>query len=181
MNTLEALQKRKSVRGYLDIPVEDEKLKSILKYGNKAPNAGPFHMSVIRDKAFLDELNGTVAVAVAANGNEFMKKRFSIPGYKATYGAPVLVLISAPEGPFSAVNAACAATNMGIAATELGLGTCYLAGILMAFQVKPEYLSRAGVPDGYRPQCGLIIGYESERQIPGMQRKEDLSNVSFID
>jgi len=181
MNTLDALQKRKSVRGYLDKPVEDEKLKVILKYGNKAPNAGPFHMSVIRDKAFLEELNETVAAVVKANGNDFMRKRFSIPGYKATYGAPVMVLISAPEGPFSAANAACAATNMGVAATELGLGTCYLAGILMAFSAKPEYLGRAGVPDGYVPQCGLIIGYESAQQIPGKQWVEDYSNISYVD
>jgi len=90
------------------------------------------------------------------------------------------VLISAPEGPFSAANAACAATNMGIAATELGLGTCYLAGILMAFKADPNYLGRAGVPEGYVPQCGLIIGYEADQQIPGKEWVEDYSNISYI-
>ncbi len=42
MNTLDALQKRKSIRGYLDKTVEKEKLNLILKYGKKAPHAGPF-------------------------------------------------------------------------------------------------------------------------------------------
>lgn len=35
MNTMDDL------RGYLEQPVKADKLKTILKYGNKAPNAGP--------------------------------------------------------------------------------------------------------------------------------------------
>lgn len=58
MNTLEALQARKSIRGYLDKPVEADKLKAVLKYGNKAPNAGPFHMSVIQNTDLLKEIEG---------------------------------------------------------------------------------------------------------------------------
>ena len=59
MNTLDALQKRKSIRGYLDKTVEKEKLNLILKYGNKAPNAGPFQMSVITNKEILKTINDT--------------------------------------------------------------------------------------------------------------------------
>ena len=61
MNTLEALAKRKSVRGYTSQAVEPEKLETILQYGNKAPNAGPFHMTVIRKQELLQRINDAVS------------------------------------------------------------------------------------------------------------------------
>lgn len=181
MNTLEALQKRKSIRGYLGRSVEEDKLKTILKYGNKAPNAGDFHMTVIRDKQLLRDINDTVKEAILKSDNEFAKKRISIPGYLPTYGAPVLIILSAPkDSPYSAVNTACAVTNMGVASVELGLGTCYLAGVLLAFQAKPELLEKINLPAGYIPQCGMALGYESSEQIPGKEWMEDYSNINYI-
>lgn len=97
------------------------------------------------------------------------------------YGAPVLIVLSAPDEGFSAANTACAVTNMGIVATELGLGTCYLAGFLMAFTAKPELLQKIGVPEGFKPQCGMILGYEGPDQIPAAKRSEDYSNINYVD
>lgn len=181
MNTIDALEARRSVRGYLDKPVEDDKLKLILKYGNKAPNAGPFHMTVITNRKLLDEIDATAKEAGMASGDKFTIERFSIPGYRCTYGAPVLVILSAPQGGFSSVNIACAATNMSVAAVDQGLASCYLVGVLMAFQAKPELQKELDLPEGYIPQCGLILGYQSENEIPGIARNSDLSNVNFIE
>lgn len=181
MNTLEALQARKSIRGYLDKPVEAGKLKTILKYGNKAPNAGPIHMSVIQNANLLKEINDVATEAGLKSDNDFLKQRLAIPGYKLLYGAPVLIVLSAPDGEFSAANTACAATNMCIAATELELGTCYLAGFLLAFTAKPELLQKIGIPEGFKPRCGMIIGYEGPNQIPGMEWIEDYSNINYVD
>ncbi|MCD8019787.1 MAG: nitroreductase family protein [Clostridiales bacterium] len=180
MNTIDALEARRSVRGYLDKPVEEDKLKLILKYGNKAPNAGPFHMTVITNRDMLDAVDAAAKEAGLASGDKFTTERFSIPGYRCTYGAPVLIILSAPEGGFSSVNVACAATNMGVAAVDQGLASCYLVGVLMAFRAKPELLEKLELPEGYVPQCGLILGYQGENEIPGITRNSDLSNVNYL-
>lgn len=89
MNTLDALQKRHSVCGYTNRVIEDEKLKIILEYGNKAPNCGPFHMSVIKDATILNMIDETVLNVMKNSNNDFMKQRTSIPRYKPLYGAPI--------------------------------------------------------------------------------------------
>lgn len=178
MNVFEALKTRKSVRGYLETEVEEEKLKSILSYGNQAPNAGPVHISVIRNRELLDDINNAAEKYALSSDNDYLKKRFSISGYKATYGAPVLVVLSSPNG--GAQNCACAATNMCIAATGYELGSCYLGAFLFAFTEKPELLKTIGVPDGFIPQCGLILGYKSIKQIPS-SKKGEKENINFVD
>ncbi len=180
MNTLDALEARKSVRGYQDRPVEEEKLAAILKYGNQAPIAGTIFMSVITGKAVLEEINDAGKQAALASGNEFMISRVSIPGYKLTYGAPVLIVLSAPAAGYGAANTACAAENMCIAATDLGLGSCFLAGFLAAFRYKPELLEELNLPKGYVPQCGVIVGYEGESAIPTAPRVPNPDNIAYI-
>lgn len=181
MNTLEALAKRKSVRGYTSQPVEQEKLETILQYGNKAPNAGPFQMTVIRNKELLQKINDITLAAMKTGDNDFLRERAAIPGYQPLYGAPVFILLSAPEGGYSQVNAACAVTNMAAVATELGLGTCYVVSALLAFQKEPNLAQKVNLPEGYVPQCGMLLGYEATEQIGGGTRTAGLGNVNFVD
>ena len=57
METLEAINKRKSIRAYKDEQITKEELDTIIGVANKAPNAGPFQVSVIQNKEFLSEIN----------------------------------------------------------------------------------------------------------------------------
>jgi FMN reductase [NAD(P)H] len=57
METLDAINKRKSIRAYKDEQITKEELDAIVGVANKAPNAGPFQVTVIQDKEFLDEIN----------------------------------------------------------------------------------------------------------------------------
>jgi nitroreductase len=180
MNTLDALQKRKSIRGYLDKTVEKEKLNLILKYGNKAPNAGPFQMSVITNKEILKTINDTVMDIMKSSDNDFMKMRSSIPGYQPLYGAPMLIVLSAPKEGFGAANTANAVTNMCIAATELGLGSCFVIAPLMVLDGTNELCKKIGIPEGFTPMCGMLLGYASENQIPGKPYVEDYSNINYV-
>jgi FMN reductase [NAD(P)H] len=181
MNTLDALQKRKSIRGYLDKAVEKEKLNLILKYGNKAPNAGPFQMSVITNKEILKTINDTVMNIMKRSDNDFMKIRSSIPGYQPLYGAPMLIVLSAPKEGFGAANTANAVTNMCIAATELELGSCFVIAPLMVLDGTNGLSKKIGVPEGFAPMCGMLLGYESENQIPGKPYLEDYSNINYVE
>ena len=52
METLEAINKRKSVRAYKDEQITEDELDTIVGVANKAPNAGPFQVSVIQERIF---------------------------------------------------------------------------------------------------------------------------------
>lgn len=179
MNMLDAIEARKSTRGYLKRQIEEETLRKILDSGNKAPNAGPFHMSVIQDPELIQRMEKAARARVIKDKNEFLMQRLAIPGYEFTYGAPVLVILSAPDGKNSVANCACAAANMCIAAAEFHLGSCYLGGILNAFNEDAGLLHAARVPEGYMPRCGFVVGFSAEKQIPGNPRALK-DNITFV-
>lgn len=196
METLSALQARKSVRSYLDREVEKDKLDRILAAGNHAPNAGPFHVTVIRDRAYLAALDAAALEAMKNSGNDFLMRRASLPGYRPLYGAPILLLLSAPEGPYAMANVSCAATAMTVAAADLGLGSCYVVTPTLALkggntldknvtfdQGKAidggALLDILKLPEGCRPLCGVLLGYAGEETVaPPPAGKAD--NVTFI-
>lgn len=179
MDVLQVLEERKSVRWYKDQPVEREKLEQIVRMGNKAPISGEIHLSVIQNRAFLKKINDTVADLMRNSDNEFMKSRISIPGYEPLYEAPVLIVVSGPRGARgNGANGPCAVMNMITAAGGLGLASCYVMSPMMVLN-REEFCKEAGIPDGYEPITGVLIGYKEgdrfgrERQIP--------DNITFVD
>ena len=97
MNISEAIAKRKSVRAYLDKPVPADDLARIVEAGQWAPNAGPFQISVVRNAGLRQRINDRTLDAMVHSGNAFLQQRASLPGYQPIYGAPVLILLSAPD------------------------------------------------------------------------------------
>ena len=136
METLEAINKRKSIRAYKDEQITKEELDTIIGVANKAPNAGPFQVSVIQNKEFM------------LNSEGFMRQRASIPGYEPLYGAPTLIVISAPEGPFSQINVSASATTMILAATDLGLATCY---VVSPIAILTQLKDKLNLPEDFIP------------------------------
>lgn len=177
METLDVINKRKSVRGYEDKQVEEEKLEIILKAGNSAPNAGPFHITVIQDANFIKQINDkSKAIMLVSEG--FMKERASLPGYEPLYGAPTLIIISAPEGPFTQINVACSATTMILAATDLGLGSCYAISPLLPFNNNVDLLEKLNLPEGFTPVSSVLLGYANGEGFP--TQKEEVDNINRI-
>ena len=127
MDVSEAIVNRKSVRAYEDRPVPADVLKKIIEAGQWAPNAGPFQISVIQNAGLRQRINNRAKDAMVHSENEFARQRASLPGYEPIYGAPVLILLSAPaDAPLGVANTALAAENMLLEATGLGLGSCFL-------------------------------------------------------
>ena len=180
MEALQALEARKSVRSYLPNPVEAEKLETIIAAGKHAPNAGPFQISVISKTALLQDIDNETLEAMKNSGSPFLVQRASIRGYHPLYGAPVLILLSAPTAPYAIANTSCAATTMIIAATALGLGSCYVVSPTLVLQGGDALSVQAGVNTGYTPLCGVLIGYEAESTIPKSEHGTTI-NVNFVD
>jgi FMN reductase [NAD(P)H] len=184
MNISEAIEKRKSVRAYEDKPVPADYLEKIIEAGRWAPNAGPFQISVIRSADLRQRINDRALGAMVSSGIEFLQQRAALPGYQPLYGAPLLILLSAPEeAPYGAVNAALAAGNMLLEATALGLGSCYLVSPSLALngENNRDLAGEAGIPEGYGLKCAVIIGYAAaENRFTAGERKKK-GSVSYID
>lgn len=178
MEMFEAIMARKSVRNYQDKQVEKDKLEKIVDAGNRAPNAGPFRLTVITDKTYLKAINDDALAAMRNSGNDFLMSRAAIPGYQPLYGAPALILVSAPAGGYGIHNVAAAAAVMTIAAAGLGLGSCYVVTPTLALDGRNELSKRLALPEGYVPGCGVLVGYAGADSL-GVQR-EAAGNVNWI-
>ena len=184
MNVLEAIRKRKSIRAYLDKSVSSDDLAKIVETGQWAPNAGEFHISVITNGELRQRINDLTHVAMVNSGIEFLQQRVSLPGYQPLYGAPVLILLSGPtEAPYSTVNTALAAENMILAATELGLGSCYIVSPTLALNAEDNraLAQEAGIPDGYKLQCGVILGYAAAENKFSLGERVKKGSVNYVD
>jgi nitroreductase len=184
METIEAINRRKSVRAYEEKAVPQDVLSTIIEAGQRPPNAGPFHLSVIRNSALLKKINDLTREAMLNSDNAFSRQRASLPGYEPIYGAPVLILLSAPEdSPFGAINTALSAENMLIQATEVGLGSCFLISPTRVLNGagNRELAREAGVPEGYAVQCAVIVGYAAAENKFSVSERARKGTVHYID
>lgn len=158
MNFLELVQIRRSLRSYLDKPVEREKLEYILESARLAPSWK--NMQCWRF-ILVEDLVGRQALA------ESMEE--SNPGRKALMGAPlVIVLCAVPsesevwEGKdFMMLDAGLAMEHLLLAATEQGLGTCW-QGLFSEEKVRASL----EVPANVRVVAMTPVGYAAEERRP---------------
>ncbi len=152
------LEGRHSVRDYLDKAVSFDDIGLILEAGRLSPSSGnlqPYFFILIKDKDKKEK------IAEASLEQWWMAKAAwhivlvaDIDKCKKFYGLR-------GESLYSIQNVAMAAENMLLAAQALGLGACFVA----AFD-ENEISELLGIPEGFRPQGIITIGYErtSERK-----------------
>jgi nitroreductase len=178
MDALEAISKRKSVRSYKKEQITDEELEALVEAGMSGPGGGAVHFTVLQNADLIQEINN-ITKNLMLNGSGFAKERASLPGYEPVYGAPTLILLSAPDQGGLA-NCACAAENILIAATALGLGSCFLMSVKGAFagDVTPALLTNCGVPAGNVVCCAVIAGYQDGEAFTSANRK--VRTVNYV-
>lgn len=184
MSISEVILSRKSYRAYLDKPVSNDDLEKIIEAGRWAPNAGPFQISVIRNADLRQKINDSTHKAMRESGVEFLQNRVALPGYQPLYGAPVLILISAPADlPNSPFNAALAAENMILTATGLGLGSCFVRSLalVLAGESNPELVKEAGFPENYKFQCGIVLGHRAAENKFSTADRTAKGAVNYVD
>lgn len=183
MNVLTAMEKRKSVRAYKPGKVEQEKLDTLVEAANSAPIFGEIHITVVENSSLLNEINDAALKQMKNSGNDFLVKRASMEGYNPLYGAPVLILLSAPNGNDSngsnMANVSCAAENILIAATELELGSCYVMAPLLALS-DHDLFQRMNIPQGYVPLCGVLVGYADVANTAFTHERPKKENVTYL-
>jgi nitroreductase len=184
MNVKDAVESRRSIRSYLDKPVPQADLDTVVGSGRWAPNAGPYAISVVRNKDLMTRINAKTLEAMLASGDDFTIGRAKMPGYLPFHGAPVGLIFSAPEGnPLGPLNCALAAGYVTLQATELGYGSCFIISLGRCLNDPADAgLAReAGIPEGYLMHCGVVFGSTDDemkfRRMDIVQR----GTVAYID
>lgn len=167
---------RRSVRKYLDRPVEHAKLEVIAKCGINAPsgmNSQKWAVRVVESKEWID---GTTAIFRQSNPDMVDRD----PNFKNMFrNAPNVICVATPGGE-SSVDAGLLGENMMIAAQSLGLGTCCLGSPVMFFKgnaaYKP-YVDRLNLPEGYELCYIIAVGYPDEQP---EAKPRDASKVEYV-
>jgi nitroreductase len=163
MELKEVIKKRESVRGYLDKPIPDEKLRNVLEAARLAPsgsNRQDMKLIVVRDAEKRE------ALTQAANNQRFVGE------------APVIIVAVStnPERvmsctvPSHPVDLAIAVDHMTLAAVNEGLGTCWI-GLFSQEQVK----SILGIPDKYKVVTLFPLGFPKKER--GVKSRKPLDEI----
>ncbi|MBO7129615.1 MAG: nitroreductase family protein [Prevotella sp.] len=156
---LSNIMARRSIRKYLDKPVEHEKLEAVALAGINAPSA-------------MNRQNWAVRVI------EDQNLMASVKGQ--TRNAPNLICVCAPaDGRFD-LDAGLMGQNMMLAAQTLGLGTCIQTGpirFLTTDEKAQAFRDSLDIPEGYKLLYVISIGYPDEQPDA---KPRDASKVKFI-
>ncbi len=174
---IDNIMARRSVRKYLDKPVEHEKLAAVVQAGINAPsgmNRQPWIIRVVEDQQLIAEVNEVYKQEnpeqVARDAN--FKNMFR--------NAPNLICVCTPAQGGGELDAGLLGENMMLAAQSLGLGTCCLGGpvrFLLANERCKFFIDRLDIPEDYKLNYIIAIGYPDEQPAA---KPRDESKVKYI-
>ena len=173
MDLFEAIRTRRSVRKYLDKPVEEEKLQAVLEAVRQSPswaNMQCWRMVVVKDRQVKQQMSDLSYVE-----SFFAPKGYkSNPSKKALAEAPVVIVLCADPANSGAlwnqsyylVDCGIAAQNLMLAARVLGLGTVFV-GVYDEEKLK----ALLKIPASVRVVGLFPLGYPADERTVGPARK----------
>jgi nitroreductase len=167
MNFFELIEQRKSVRAYLDQPIEDEKLEAILAAANKAPSAG--NLQAYEIFLVADQKNRQ-ALAQAAGGQEFITQAPAALVFCTHASRNEWRYRQRGVELYAVQDATIACTFAMLVATALGLASVWVG----AFDDK-GVSQVIGVGQDLRPVAILPIGYAAES--PDPKNRRDIGDI----
>ena len=172
MNTLDAINARRSTRAFSDRQISDADLEAILFAGGQAAVGGADFKSlklyVVQDPELLKAIDESSA-----------KLR---PGSHPLYGAPTLVVLASKQSILEKIeftNAGCVIQNMMVAAADLGVDSIYLWMSMFGINNDPELIRRLGFPEGFTCVGTMALGYEA-KEFPKIKADEQRIEVTYI-
>jgi len=160
---LSSIMARRSIRKYLDKPVEHEKLEVIVKCGINAPsgsNRQPWVVRVVEDQKLIADVT---EVYKQANAEQVKRDK----DFKNMFrNAPNLICVCTPANGGGELDAGLLGENIMLAAQSMGLGTCCLGGpvrFLLSNEKCKFFLDRLDIPADYKLNYIIAIGYPDEQ------------------
>ncbi len=167
MNVFEAIRTRRSIRGFDERPIEEEKLLRVLEAGRLAPSAKnrqEWRYVVVKDKDLRRRL------AVAANNQYFIAEAPVV-----IVGCATLVnyVLSCGQ-PAYTVDVSISMDHITVQAVEEGLGTCWIGSFK-----EDEVKKILNIPDDIRVVEIMPLGYP--KSLPGPKPRKGLDEIVFYD
>lgn len=175
-DVINTIMARRSIRKYLDKPVEHAKLEQIAKCGINAPNGMNSQRWAVRVVESKDWIYGTTTIFKKSNPDMVSRDK----DFKNMFrNAPNIICVATPNGE-SSVDAGMLGENIMLAAKALGLGTCCLGGPVRFLNTNADckpYLDKLNLPDGYKVSFIIAVGYPDEQP---EAKPRDESKIQFI-
>ena len=185
---LSNMMARRSIRKYLDKPVEHEKLEVIVKCGINAPsgmNAQPWIVRVVEDQKLIADVTEVYKQAnaeqVKGYGSASSAREWRDKDFKNMFrNAPNLICVCTPANGGGELDAGLLGENIMLAAQSMGLGTCCLGGpvrFLLSNEKCKFFIDRLDIPADYKLNYIIAIGYPDEQPDA---KPRDASKVKYI-
>jgi nitroreductase len=172
----EIVSDRRSVRNYLERPVEHEKIVAMLEAARKAPsacNAQPWRYVVVQEpglkKKVMDEGLGGVVVP-----NTWAKTAPCIIVACSNLSIFTHGLAERIQGvEYHLIDLGISLEHLVLKATELGLGTCYIGWF------KGREIGKVlDLSSSWKVECLVTVGYPAA--IPGPTPRKSLEEIALI-
>ena len=163
---LSAIMARRSIRKYLDKPVEHEKLEIIAHAG--------INVRVVEDQKLIADVT---EVYKQANAEQVKRDK----DFKNMFrNAPNLICVCTPANGGGELDAGLLGENIMLAAQSMGLGTCCLGGpvrFLLSNEKCKFFVDRLDIPADYKLNYIIAIGYPDEQP---NAKPRDAAKVKYI-
>ena len=172
------LTSRRSIRRYINKPVQREKILQLLDVARWAPNGANRQVVrwvVIDDPAQVHRVAGMTIdwMKAVKEKNPALYQEANLEVFveawdggqdRISRGAPCIIMALAPKDERTAPPAAMIAiAQIQIAAPGLGLGATFTGSINTACQGYPPLVEILGIPEGYIAYGTFVIGYPAEK------------------
>ena len=175
-NLIDIIQKRHSVRSFIDKPVGNEIILSIAEAARLSPsacNAQPWRFIAVTDKSLVKDLVDNGLGGVVPN-------KWATSAPVIIVGCAVLNLLTHRIGEavkdihYHQIDLGIAMEHIVLRATEMGLGTCWI-GWFKAKKIK----NILNIPKGWKIISLLALGYPNEESNPHTSRL-NLDEILFF-
>jgi len=180
--TLKSITDRYSCRDFEDTPLTDEQIKTVVDAALISPSAmnlQPWHLTVVTDKAFLEEIDADGVALLAAMEDKKRYERIMSRGGKLMYNAPCMIIVTNDGSKWSAIDSGIVCQSVTLAAHSIGLGSCIL-GLGAVPLLGPrggEFKKRLKIPEGHEFAIGILVGTAKSG---AAEHEHDMSKVTYI-
>ncbi|MCL2228038.1 MAG: nitroreductase family protein [Oscillospiraceae bacterium] len=180
--TIKNIMQRNSCRDFEAAPLTDAQVKTLVEAALAAPSAQnlqPWHVTVVTDKKFIEEMDSSGMEAMAAMEDKMYYNRIKERGGKLFYNAPCIVVISTSEAPWAPLDSGIQCQNVVLAAEAMGLGSC-IVGLLRVPLDGPkggDFKKRLKFPDGYDFAVSILVGTVKTGKEP---HELDFGKVDYV-
>ena len=180
--TMKTILERYSCRDFCETPLSEAQVSALVEAALASPSAmnrQPWHISMITDKALIDELDEAGMEIMAAAEDKSGYERIKSRGGKIFYNAPCMMMVSTDSAHYSLMDCGILSQNVSLAAHSLGLGSviCGMAGIPLSGAKGEDFKKRMKFPEGYDFGIAILVGKANSGKEP---HEPDHAKVTYI-